>query len=91
MGKPNSSDILPPAPRVSAPPDCYEFAMSLRFTHGDESTQFQDSLIPNRLGRDFRRSVLPMFFEISIVSNPVIGEASLPNFFVLAEFDPERV
>jgi hypothetical protein len=65
--------------------------MSLRFTHGDESTQFQDSLIPNRLGHGFRRSVLPMFFEISIVSNPVIGEASLPNFFVLAEFDPERV
>jgi hypothetical protein len=35
-----------------------EFAMGLRPTHGDESTQYQGSLIPNRLGRDFRGSVL---------------------------------
>jgi hypothetical protein len=36
-------------------------------------------------------NVLPMLFEISMVSNPMISEASLPNFFVLTEFCSESV
>jgi hypothetical protein len=34
-------------------------------------------------------NVLQVFFEIFTFANAVIGEASLPNFFVLAEFDSE--
>jgi hypothetical protein len=36
-------------------------------------------------------NVLPMFFEIFTFPNPVIREASLPNFFVLTKFDSEGV
>ena len=41
-----------------------EFAMGLRPTHGDESTQYQGSLIPNRLGRDFRGSVIRLLTTV---------------------------
>ena len=32
-----------------------------------------------------------MFFKIFTIPNPMIGEASLPNFLVLPKLNPERM